>query len=199
QVKLAYWFIDPKDVVANRLASLHHGVLVDCKLTYMVDIATSQEFFIEDSHLEDYLETEPSNELIELSLQSGEYSRYKVDTHFAPTIFRELYITWITKSVKKVLARAVMIYRNDEQNIAGMMTLEEKKNNGSIGLIAVDSQYRQQSIGKKLILTALDRFQSWQLSKAQVVTQKANQNACRLYEQCGFRLTTSENVYHFWL
>ena len=80
-----------------------------------------------------------------------------------------------------------------------MMTLNKIKNEGRIGLIAVDFLNRGQGIGSSLI----HQGELWCISEGlesfQVITQQKNKEACYLYSKNKFILRKSETVYHIWL
>jgi len=138
-----------------------------------------------------------TDELLELAIRSGSYSRFKRDERLAGK-FEELFRLWITKSVKRMLADEVFVIR-DAGQIVGMVTLKAENAVGRIGLIAVDLAHQGQRIGRKLLAEADRWYVARYLTRAEVVTQLANQAACRFYEQNGYVLDSVVYVYHAWL
>jgi len=168
--------------------------LVDKKITYSKNNNLSAVFSPNVRFFESKIVTQ---ELINLSIQSGEYSRFKKDRRIKKEKFEEMYRLWIINSVNKKIADAVLV--SEEKNkIIGSVTLAEKSNAASIGIIAVDRNYRGKGIGKSLMISA----ESWAVSKGlrsvEVDTQKANKGACNFYESCGYSMTRLKYVYHFW-
>lgn len=137
-------------------------------------------------------------ELYELALQSGVYSRFKLDTKLPEAAYERLYRTWIEKSVKRILADELLVYKVDGK-IAGMLTLAQKGGWGDIGLIAVDTDYRGQKIGHHLLNAAYKYFYDLGITDLGVETQTQNKGACQFYEKNGFQVYKSEYLYHVWL
>jgi dTDP-4-amino-4,6-dideoxy-D-galactose acyltransferase len=138
-----------------------------------------------------------TDELLELAIRSGSYSRFRRDERLAGK-FEELYRFWITKSVNRMLADEVFVIRDAEQ-IVGMVTLKIENAVGIIGLIAVDLAHQGQRIGRKLLAKADQWYVARYLTRAVVVTQLANQTACRFYENNGYHLDSVTYVYHAWM
>lgn len=137
-----------------------------------------------------------TQDLLELAIRSGSYSRFKRDERLAGK-FEEMYRLWITKSVKRMLADEVFVICDADQ-IAGMVTVKIENAVGRIGLIAVDLAHQGQRIGRKLLAKADQWYAANNLTRAEVVTQLANQAACRFYEKNGYHLHSVVYVYHVW-
>ena len=136
--------------------------------------------------------------LLSLALQSGIYSRFRMDVNFKNGEFERLYSVWIEKSVTREIADDVLIYEENEQEL-GVATLGSKNGVGEIGLFAVDGQARRRSIGKMLIAGVYRSCLKLRLSTVQVITQRENIPACRFYQACGFKEESSTYIYHLWL
>jgi dTDP-4-amino-4,6-dideoxy-D-galactose acyltransferase len=197
EVKLAYCFASPKDEISNNSYKQLSGLLADEKVTYSIRIGEAVTL-PSSQHIVPYNLNYTSEKIVSLALQSGIYSRFKVDPSFRNNEFEKLYVEWIEKSVNKTLASEVLIYRV-ESEIYGFITLALHGNTGSIGLIAVDETQRGKAIGKKLIHGALSYFKDKGSEEVDVVTQKANITACRFYESCGFEIKSTVNIYHLWI
>jgi dTDP-4-amino-4,6-dideoxy-D-galactose acyltransferase len=63
----------------------------------------------------------------------------------------------------------------------------------------VDENQRGKAIGRKLVVAALEYFRDHKVTTVEVVTQKANNSACRFYESCGFKIKSILNIYHLWI
>jgi dTDP-4-amino-4,6-dideoxy-D-galactose acyltransferase len=196
-IKLAYCFAAPEDKTSNDSFNHVSGLLVDEKITYFTRISDLRSFPISNNIIP-YDLRYASEKLKSLALQSGVYSRFKIDPDFRNNEFEKLYLEWIEKSVSKILSTAVLIYKED-QEILGFVTLALHNNTGSIGLIAVDEKQRGKAIGKKLVNAALLYFKEKKITELEVVTQKANIMACRFYESCGFEIKNIVNIYHLWI
>ncbi len=190
--QLVYWSSE----LESPDAALLNGFLVDKKLTYLQHLKTAPQNA--ENPVEAYSEPEASAPLLELGVQSGEFSRFRVDDRLPYAKFKALYETWIVKSVRKQIAEEVLIYPPQSEPL-GLITLGKKNNRADIGIVAVRDNARGQGIGKQLIYSALNWFWQKNQSEVQVVTQGYNAPACALYEKTGFYIDKTEYFYHFWL
>jgi dTDP-4-amino-4,6-dideoxy-D-galactose acyltransferase len=195
--KLAYCFVSPEDTVSNYSLKTLEGFLADEKITYTIQTGKDNMLPVSDNIMP-YDSSTASEKLVSLTLQSGLYSRFRIDPKFVNNEFERLYTVWIEKSVSKQLANEVIVYKEDGE-IYGFVTLVVHEKTGSIGLIAVDEKQRGKAIGKKLIGSALSYFRDHNIINVDVVTQKSNFIACRFYESCGFEIKDTINIYHLWM
>ena len=198
-VKLVFWASDSEDKVAQQAARDLGGFLADLKTTYTASLDKLNPLNrMFSPEIEEYQETFSEVELESLALQSGLYSRFRVDPQISNKIFETIYKSWIRSSINHTLAKDVLVIRKNKKTVA-MITLGEKENRGNIGLIAVDENYRGKGLGAGLVRSANAWFLKQGYFVAQVVTQGRNLAACKLYENCGYSLEKIENYYHFWL
>ena len=197
EYKLAYCFVNPDDDISNSSLKSSSGLLVDKKITFSIP-TDNLDNFPNCTLVKPYNLNYATEKLKSLALQSGIYSRYKTDPNFKNNEFERLYIEWIEKSVKRVIAKEVLVYYENEDE-KGLITLELKKNIGSIGLLAVDEKERGKSIGKKLVQEALLYFKNLKTGTVEVVTQTDNISACGFYRSMGFETKSIVNIYHLWI
>lgn len=190
---LIYLFEDPASALNEEILKAN-AILVDEKKTYVKQL---NEKIAIDKHIHVYTSLTPNENLIALSLQSGIYSRFKLDKNFAPGAYEKLYGEWIKNSCDKSMSLCVLVYGN-ENDAEGFITVAERNGDAQIGLIAVDDQSRGKGIGKKLIAAAEYTAENYNFDSLKVVTQGANKDACKLYEKCGFTLDHAINIYHYW-
>lgn len=192
-------YLPSKKEFDNKFISNLGGVLVDKKLTFKVDLSSlNLDGLISTDIVEPYCKTMPLDEIEDLAIQSGKYSRFAVDPKLSNESFVSLYKIWINRSLNKEIASEVLLIR-DDKNIAGMVTLGDKNGVGDIGLIAVDSAYRGNGYGEILVRSAQKWFLLNGYKYSQVVTQGDNTPACNLYKKCGYEVSDFEYFYHFWL
>lgn len=173
--------------------------LVDSKIVYIIDdlqnfdtsmITEDISFYNEDLDVYD--------ELLALTLQSGEYSRFRLDLNFKDHEYEKLYKEWIDQSIKKKLATNILIEKINGK-IVGFVTLAKKSNDlADISLVAVDRNYRGRGIAKKLIHEAIHLAKFQKYKKIQVVTQLNNSAANTLYSHAGFKKHSLTYIYHVW-
>ncbi|MCS7075807.1 MAG: GNAT family N-acetyltransferase [Bacteroidia bacterium] len=182
---------------AQEIQIEHTGAtLVDEKVTFCQRIPEGT--FEYTSSVVLYEEESPTPDILQLALDSGIYSRFKVDKNFKNNEFERLYEVWIKNSTQKKIAKHVIIYQKEGRAV-GLLTLGEKNNRADIGILAVNAQYRGEGIGKQLVQKSFELSLQMGHTYLQVVTQKANQNACRFYEKVGFSVDSIEHIYHLWL
>ncbi|CAL7960559.1 dTDP-4-amino-4,6-dideoxy-D-galactose acyltransferase [Gammaproteobacteria bacterium] len=199
-IRLVYWPSDSTDEKSQQAAKKLEGFLGSEHITYLLDLKTLDPSPLVAPEIEIYERKSASIdiELEQLAIQAGTYSHFNTDPNFPKELFLKLYRTWIENSVNGSVASRILVIRNDNK-IVGMTTLGTKNNRGDIGLLAVNTNFRGKNFGTKLVCAAQTNFIESGFSHAQVVTQKANVPACRLYEKCNFRQEKIENFYHFWL
>jgi dTDP-4-amino-4,6-dideoxy-D-galactose acyltransferase len=196
-VKLVY-FPAEKEIeitAAKRLG----GFLADKKTTFAIDFSiVNLTESIPTDLVKPFKDSMSVKEFENLAIQSGELSRFAVDPNFPKDKFISLYKTWMKKSLQKEIASEVL-FINDENRIAGVVTLGEKKGRGDIGLFAVDKKYRGKKFGEMLVRAAQKWFIDHGYKYGQVVTQGQNTPAGNLYKKCGYSVEKVEYFYHFWL
>jgi dTDP-4-amino-4,6-dideoxy-D-galactose acyltransferase len=198
-VRLIFWASDPNDKESQRAARLRQGFLADQKVTFVVDLAETPERPAGVAwNIEEYADRLPSAELENLAIQVGRNSRFGADSRIPVEKYCALYKRWIRNSVNGQVADAVLVVRRAGK-VVGMATVGGKGERGFIGLFAVDSAMRGKNVGVSMVHAA----QAWIRRKgfrfAQVVTQKENIAACKLYEKCGYEIEKVEYFYHFWI
>lgn len=193
--KLVYAFVQPEDKQSNTSCSTSHGFLVDERVTYKLEQLINVPF---SEHISLYSDRFPSEQLYDLAVLSGQYSRFKIDPGIGQDKYVSLYRLWIENSVNGKIADEVLAYTNKEKML-GFVSLTVKGSQANIGLISVDPEYQGLNIGRELVSAAINEALKYNQSTIEVVTQKANNGACRFYEKCGFTVTTVTNIYHFWL
>jgi dTDP-4-amino-4,6-dideoxy-D-galactose acyltransferase len=193
--RLIYWKVEPTNVQFNSLAKQYGGQLVDEKLHFGMHLESNYTF---DSNVVSYPVGGVLPVMYNLAVQTGEYSRYRVDENISESLFTALYRKWIENSVARLNAEEVLIYV-ENNNVMGMVTLSTDEMGGVIGLIGVDHQFRDKGAGQKLVQATCNYFKNKNIDFLSVITQKANIPACNFYRKCGFEVFLTENVYHFWL
>lgn len=196
-VTLVYWLIDSKDALSQQAAQDCEGFLADEKLTYCLDLMTLPPLS-PDKGVEIYSEHTANAELEAIAIEISQFSRFAHDPKLSTEQVNKLYKAWINNACKKIVAKAILVIK-EQSSIAGMVVIDDKQGRGDLSLVGVAPAYQGQGLGKRLVHAA----QHWCLEHdyfiSQVVTQKTNPKACRLYERCGYQLEKMEYFYHFWL
>lgn len=177
----------PTEFLCDNLA------LIDEKTIY---IQQKKESFKYNSCTVSALNTNLSEDLLQLAYESGKYSRYNLDKNFPPSTFPTLYKQWIVNSLKGEIADDVLVVQKDGKSI-GLLTYQVVKNVYVIGLVAISPQYAGKGIGTCLMQSFLSNVKTG--SEIEVATQRQNSIACHFYEKNGFNVKSTTNIYHFWI
>lgn len=171
--------------------------LVDKKIVYLID--DLKNYTIDFTNLELFhVGKNNHHDLLDLALQSGELSRFKLDSNFKNEEYKKLYTEWIKKSISKELATDIII-KKDNEKIIGFASLARKDNRlADISLVAVDADYRGKGIAKEIIKNTIALAKKQGYKKIQVVTQLDNRPANLLYEKAGFEKNNLTYIYHIW-
>ena len=198
ETKLVYWSSD-KEIYSKQATALSCS-LVDKKITLTMSFETIDfNKTVSVDIVERFTEPTPIHELESLAVLSGEHSRFFTDLNFPKDKARSLYKTWIRKSLQKEIASEVLLIRNYDESVVGMITLGEKNGIGDIGLISVDANFRGNSYGEKLVRASQRWFMENGYKHGQVVTQEINIPALNLYKKCGYSIEKIEYFYHIWI
>ena len=187
---LIYLFVN-----GNTKISLNNAYLVDRKVIYSKEVNSSTT---NDESIISYNKDTVSTDLLQLALESGEYSRFKLDARFPQNSYEKLYTCWIEQSVSHKIASDVFCYMV-EGRARGLLTLKVDNNNGEIGLVSTNHNYRGHGIASKLLEHANNYLYQLGGSKLSVATQFQNKPACHLYEKSGFSIDSCIDIWHWWL
>ena len=190
QYDLVYIFAEP-----GLVWPVGKMLLVDKKAVFTMDAISQSD---KSGNVRRWPLLYTTDELIQLAMTSGKYSRFKLDGHFAQGSFERLYTHWIEQSVNHTIATDVFSYFEEDLPI-GLVTLNFDKENSQIGLVAVNEKYQQKGIGLSMMRFVIDYSYQKQGNHLSVVTQLDNVAACRLYQKCGFSLISVTEVRHWWL
>ena len=138
------------------------------------------------------------DQLVQLCLESGIHSRFRLDKNFVNNEYEKLYKHWLNKSLSKELAFKTLVYFENNE-VLGFVTIGVKElDTSEIGLIAVDKKARGRSIASDLISAVNEISLNLSFKYIQVVTQKNNIPAVNLYTKSGFDELSSTYIYHYW-
>ena len=195
-VKLAYWpAIEPVDFNTMALG----GKLVDKKVTFIAGLKSIiDDHSIPITKVKAYQSGMPEEDLLELAVQAGQFSRFATDPNFPQEKFIAMYHEWMRKCIKREMADDILVIP-ENNTLIGMVTVQDQNGVGDIGLIAVNEAYRGRHYGEMLVRAAQRWFLDHDIFTGQVVTQRDNRAACSLYEKCGYHIKSMDYLYHFWL
>lgn len=197
--RIVYVILDEWDNQLNEALVKNGAKLIDKKTVYEKAV-TAEQNQIGSFPVVAYDDRFFTDELIELALASGKYSRFLVDEGFGKEPFEKLYMEWLKNSVNGKFADKVWV-AIDQNRVIGFVTAKKsvEEKSGQVGLIAVSEEYRGKKIGHALMNTCNDWYVANQLQQATVVTQGDNIPACKFYESAGYHVGKVEYYYHLWI
>ncbi|GEM_PF-1294908 len=141
-------------------------------------------------------------ELIELS-RLFDTSPYSFDTHIS-SITKSIYPAFAYDMLLAPSSMSLVVQEGDR--IIGFITFSVNlalsnaagKKTGSILLLAVDPNFRGQSIGKQLVKNALDRLLKTGTEIVTVGTDLYNYPAIQVYESCGFHFRMGWHIFRYY-
>ncbi|MFL0682730.1 MAG: GNAT family N-acetyltransferase [Algoriphagus aquaeductus] len=160
---------------------------IDLRLTYFKNLKRQNA---NSAEIHSYAGTLTEN-LLNLALESGVFSRFHTDPNFVNLEFEKLYQRWIEKALTQ---HEVLLAKNQ----AGLVTCSIAEHDAQIGLIAVQKDQRGKGWGKKLIQAAENFAIQKEAQTMTIATQAANLPASALYKSLGYQLIERKYIYHFW-
>lgn len=196
-IRLVYYVTSPNSESSIFLES--SGFKCVDEKTYYQKYLTNNCNQDEFDNIELYLGKTLNNELLELFLASGEFSRFRLDSNFQGNEYYKLYKIWGEKSLTGEIATDIIVYKDKElKRVLGLLTFNIQNDHCTVGLIAVNRLYRNRRIGRKLMLFMENHLSKLGINKIIVPTQGHNEKACRFYEGLGYFKEKVEKIYHIW-
>lgn len=201
-VQLVYTFLTCGANVSPLTLRDFAGLQTDQKTTLAKDLVATTESSTSGSVLDysiaPWKQNEATPELVQLAIDSGGRSRYRVDPNLTYAQFERLYQIWIRRSVEKKIADVVLVARKANGELVGMATVSVRESVGNIGLIAVRKDQRGKEVGSSLLIASEDWMGQRGAHRTTMVTQLSNRPAVRMCERCGYAIESVQDVYHFW-
>ena len=194
--QLLYWKIPPSDFRSQEAAQQLNFFKGDTKVIYSLPLDLQLQAPSE-LQINSWTAT-PNNELIQLGISSGRYSRFKLDEKLPQGTYEKMYAEWVLQSVNGHMGDE-LFYIASENHIIGLITLKYDNQIAEIGLVAVDENYQQKGYGKQLVQFTAWHSQNKNVSALLVATQLENLAANKLYAACGGEIILVEHIYHIWL
>lgn len=201
RVDVLYLLTGVSDQRTVRVAVEGGFELVDIRLELTATVGTAPLQPVQNPHRlilrtarQDDLE-----ELVSIAVEAHTDSRFFVDPKFGTDAASALFATWIRNSVAGELADLVMVAELDD-SVCGYITGSVGPDgDGVVGLFGVSESARGQGVGGSLIQALLKQWKGIGIRSARVVTQGRNIAAQRIYQRSGFRSSTAQFWFHYWM
>ena len=192
---LVYVFVSQQSPFLGELVNRKLGLdLVDVKVTYSKAV---EQHLLNVDTVRIFNSRKVTKKLYELAIQSGEFSRFKLDPRFKSDDFLNLYRKWVENAAEEE-TNSLIVVNETKEGINGMITAKLNSVDAKVGLLAVDQKFRGQGIAYNLICYLENVLSSRDIKLLSIPTQKTNNKACRFYERLGMKVDKEETVLHYW-
>jgi ribosomal protein S18 acetylase RimI-like enzyme len=171
----------------------HDFHLIDTNITFTKRVSP---ICIEPADFEIRFAT-PADEpqTVDLAERSFSYSRFHLDTSFSIQSANAIKGEWVRNYFRGERGDSMVIASIEGKIVAFLQLFYEKDQALVIDLIAVDRGHRGKGIGKSIISYAETYCRGFK--KVKVGTQLANLASLSFYENMGFRIISSQYVFHY--
>jgi ribosomal protein S18 acetylase RimI-like enzyme len=182
------------DAVESITLAIRHGFrLIDIRVTLDREVpsATPDAFGSRRARSEDV------SELMRLTGPGFDRSRFFVDGRFPRERVEALFARWIARDLESTEGEVAIVER--EGRIAGFASgLVSADGTAQVGLVGVAPGFRGLGVGRQVMAGLLKLLANRGGPKVRVVSQGGNRGALRLYEECGFRMSSMDVWLHWW-
>lgn len=137
------------------------------------------------------------NDLYELALESGKFSRFHLDPKFSKENFKKLYMTWIDNSLNKSFAGGFLVYKILDK-IVGFVTYKTCEDVATIGLIGINFKHQGKGLGTQLINAVENQLINTGFYILRIPTQLKNKEACNFYKKLRYLPVEKTQIKHYW-
>jgi len=120
--------------------------------------------------------------------------RFHKDKDISDPIANKIKKEWIRSYLNNKRGETLLVSVSLDGRVRGFLAPMVKDNIAVIDLVAVHEDFRQQGIGLGLVRTFMTRYNK--CKGYRVGTQITNIASIRMYEKCGFRMTSARHVFH---
>jgi|688.fasta_scaffold746112_2 dTDP-4-amino-4,6-dideoxy-D-galactose acyltransferase len=139
---------------------------------------------------------EEVNDLVNLTIESGFYSRYFLDNRFKKDDFKNLYTYWLKSSLNNEAKKLFFVKMKNK--IIALLILKFQNENSIIDILSVSKHFRRLGIARDLVVEAINYSIANDFKILHVSTQKKNKIACDFYISNGFRKVNEIEIFHIW-
>ena len=172
------------------------NTLVEQKLTFSKNKLNSKTK--NDSSIDSFYNVDVDiQQLYDLALESGKYSRYKLDDNFNEGEFESLYKKWVDNSINKNFADEILVY-SENDDVYGFITCKINNKIARVGLLGISPLKQGKGIGTKLLKSLEANLFKQGVEQINIPTQLKNEQACNFYTKLGYSIEDSVFIKHYW-
>jgi ribosomal protein S18 acetylase RimI-like enzyme len=200
--QLLYVFADSDSAAANKIKA-HLGAPINQKIilhadnlnTINITAKTNERLQITNAK-QTTLPAEFYNQILDLTLKAGAYSRFKLDKKIDAVFFEEMYRIWVTSLVCSENYRVIVAKEKDDSTneIIGFLAYKIIDTGYQIDFMSIKEDYKSQGIGKTLVKKMAEEISS----NNYVITEihKDNIGIFKFFFSLGFTVKQSIDIYH---
>lgn len=200
-IKLLYLFHDlSNEVDSGQKSDLIQTIdarLVDTRIVFSKDLSAIPKTDLPET-VSEFTLPQATDRLYDIALESGIYSRFRLDPRIPSGSYERMYRIWLDNSVNRKIADVVLVSKDEAGAINGMVTLATRTETAVIGLIATHADARGKGVGSHLMKAAEHYALKKGKTQLTIATQKANEPACRFYSKAGYQVASEVEVFHWW-
>ena len=187
----AFVYVNSNIIIRDSIINDFKGRFVGTKVIFNKVITERQRSGL----IEEFNYELVPNDIMNLAIQSGEFSRFNIDERLPQGSFEKLYSKWLEKAIGNNSIRT-FVYRKGSL-IQGFISLELKPKKAVIGLFGVDTNVRGVGIGSLLLEEAEIFAFERGYKELFIPTQKENVLACNFYRKHSYNIVEENKNYHF--
>jgi len=203
--KFLYFFVDA--INTAMVAELTHrlGEPINEKLIFVITDLDPGKI---NAHLDaaltvvnaGQLKTDPlfREQLLQLTIKAGAFSRFKIDAALDDSYFKELYTTWTTAMLNDSDYRIIVAKHKDEKTagITGFLSYKIINEGYRIEFMSINEAYQKKGIGKALLKKMMEEVYGNGPGYVTTEIHRANDSAYHFFLSNRFSLTEAVNIYH---
>ena len=203
--KLVYIFLDAgNEVMAGQIANVA-GKPINEKLIFSITDVDPQKI---KARLADELTVAAAddissdqacrNQLLQLTLQAGAFSRFKIDPALNEKYFYDMYSVWTTAMLDDKSYRIVVAKHKDEHTpgITGFLSYKIVDHGYRIEFMSINEAYQKKGIGKALVKKMFEDIYSRSPVLVTTEIHRDNASAYHFFLSNKFSLARAVNIYH---
>jgi ribosomal protein S18 acetylase RimI-like enzyme len=201
--QLVYIFADSSNITLANEIKIHLGTPINQKIILHVNNLTAINIAAQSNEnlqianaKQTTLPTDFYNQILDLTLKAGAYSRFKLDKKIDPAFFEEMYRIWVNSLVYGENYRIIVAKNgNDAGNeIIGFLAYKIMDEGYQIDFMSIKEDYKSQGLGKALVKKMAEGISG----NNYVVTEihKDNIEIFKFFSSLGFTIKQSLDIYH---
>jgi ribosomal protein S18 acetylase RimI-like enzyme len=201
--QLLYVFVDSDNIIAANKIKAYLGVPINQKIILHVNNLTAINITAQSNEnlqitnvKQTTLHTDFYNQILDLTLKAGAYSRFKLDEKIDTVFFEEMYRIWVTSLVYSENYRVIVAKKKDDSTnaIIGFLGYKIMDTGYQIDFMSIKEDYKSQGLGKALVKKMAEEIGGHNYIVTEI--HKDNIGIFKFFSSLGFTIKQSLDIYH---